>query len=287
MGLSLSAHADEVSDCKLNPKGILPITFSGNELKPSIEGSINDAPTKVVIDTSASLTKLNRTVLQRLGVRAVDTGARVYGTGTERSIIYQAKVRKLQVGPALGRDVFEVADDQETEFGIRIGANFLFQYDTEIFLTNKYVGFFKPVGCKEIALVYWKEVWTVLPFHVADDDNWRPHFTVKINGREVDAMISTSISDSLLDLRAAKRIGITPQSSGVAPGQQIQSGTGEILPTWVAPIETIEIGGEKVSTLKIKMTDLGSASSGIILGLDFLRAHRILVSMSQRNLYLT
>lgn len=279
--------ADDAGGCKLNPLGTMPITFSGYWLMPTIQGNINDVPTSALIDVSAPNSVLDKRFLDLIGVPVLDKGERVFGLGTERFRLYQARVRKLQVGPSSGSGVFEVWDTTDAEFGIRVGTDFLFQFDMELALADKQVRFFKPEGCKNIALAYWDGASTSVPFFTDSDEDLRPRLTVKINGKELPAMISTSMEDSLLDLGAAKSLGITPQSPDVAQARRIKTGSSEVLPTWIAPLDTLEIGGEKISKLKVKMSNLGGASRGIILGLDFLRAHRILVSMSQRELYLT
>jgi hypothetical protein len=73
-------------------------------------------------------------------------------------------------------------------------------------------------------------------------------------------------------------------------------GIGEkLVDSWIAPFESLEIGKEIVSHPKIAVAELDGSTAfarlhtetPMVLGLDFLRGHRVLVAHSQRKMYFT
>ena len=78
---------------------------------------------------------------------------------------------------------------------------------------------------------------------------------------------------------------------------------GKVLPVWSAPFQSFTIGTETAKDVRIPFSDLfrdaNYASTGsriptkvegpqqMLLGVDFLRSHRVLVSHSQKRIYFT
>jgi len=54
----------------------------------------------------------------------------------------------------------------------------------------------------------------------------------------------------------------------------------------VGPFESFEIGGEAIKTTSIPFGDSLNGTQ-MVLGMDFILAHRLLVSHSQRKIYFT
>jgi hypothetical protein len=178
-----------------------------------------------------------------------------------------------------------------------IGTDFLFQRDLEISIAEQRASFFHPVDCKDAFLAYWDRDAFVANFGPAGAPGDPPHVVVEINGQKVRAIIDSGASASAIDLAAAARAGITPQSAGVVKGK-MAAGTGKrFIPTFIAPLERIAIGNATIRDVKITIMDLWSAAEEdarygvrdvwpeMILGIDFLRANRVLLAMSQRRLY--
>jgi hypothetical protein len=107
----------------------------------------------------------------------------------------------------------------------------------------------------------------------------------------------------VLDKSEAARLGVTPDSPGVIAGGKGGGLGGQPVDYWTGPFESVVIGNETIKDTNIRFADLwrhatytpiGShlpqkveLTASMLLGADFLRAHRVLVAHSQRKIYFT
>jgi hypothetical protein len=127
--------------------------------------------------------------------------------------------------------------------------------------------------------------------------------TIQINGQPVRAQLDSGAGASVLNKSDAARLGVTPDTPGVVA---IGSGGGlgsKSVDNWIGPFQSVVIGNETIKDTNIRFADLwkdatytpiGShlprkveSTVSMLLGADFLRAHRVLVAHSQRKLYFT
>ena len=117
------------------------------------------------------------------------------------------------------------------------------------------------------------------------------------------AKLDSGSYTSVLDKSTAERLGITPDSLGVVPGGTGGGLGGKSVAFWIAPLQSFTIGDETIRDTTIRFADLWKdvtyTSTGshvprkvegnppMLLGADFLRAHRVLVANSQRKIYFT
>lgn len=286
MLLPFAASATPVN-CYMVPKAILPITFTSSALHPTIQGSINGSPTPVLVDTGAYKTFLVQSALEKRGIGMRPSTSSAGGV-SGRTALFDAQIDKLTVGPASGTGGFEVLQTPRGDFpfGVVVGADFLLRSDVEISFADKHIKFFSPQGCANGFLAYWDPKASVLAFEAPVEGDLRPEVVVKLNGKAVRALIDTGASHSFVDLSAAKRVGITPQSAGVESVGQDVSAIGDApRRIWRAPFDSFAIGDEQLKNVKLHIVDLGGAGEKVVLGADFLRSHRVLMSMSQRRMY--
>jgi predicted aspartyl protease len=298
LGLTCTAWADTpAKKCRYVNLKTLPITFAGRQ--PTVEGSVNGKTVTMLLDTGSYRTWLTRKGVESLGIAVGHSNQLVYGISGE-STVYRARVTEIAIGPVkrnamtLGV-IWDIAG--KPSYDAVIGTDFLFQRDLEISIAEQRASFFHPVDCKDAFLAYWDRDAFVANFGPAGAPGDPPHVVVEINGQKVRAIIDSGASASAIDLAAAARAGITPQSAGVVKGK-MAAGTGKrFIPTFIAPLERIAIGNATIRDVKITIMDLWSAAEEdarygvrdvwpeMILGIDFLRANRVLLAMSQRRLY--
>lgn len=277
--------ADAEKKCEMGLIDTLPVSLTGIHLVPTIAGSINGKPTTVGIDVSAFGTHVAKSVLDEMGITSWNTRGKVDGTGGNFRVM-DVRLRELKAGPARGSGVFEVLD-VDTEVGFNMGADMLLRGDLEISLKEKVLKFFRTRHCEKSHLAYWDPNAVIVPFTVRADDDLRPIFKVRVNGQEMTAILSTMSSHTMINMRAAKRIGLTLDSPQVSAGGKAKGLTRQLLSQWEAKIDTLEVGEERISNIKIGMimSDVDVDVADMYLGMDFVRAHRIYISMDQRLIY--
>lgn len=229
----------------------------------------------------------------------------------------------------------------EPKYSLLAGADIMLNglnKDVEISLAEGEMKIFVPSNCDNAFLAYWnKDASTAALVDLSTADP-RQIVTVRVNGKEMTAMIDSGSPISVIDLDAAARAGITPTSAGVGELQTGFAPNKQNGKVWHASFSTFSIGNEVIQHPNIAIADLwgtpdakakdplasmrmmsiaptmvgatnfqatptteavGSVARvntqntvpavqpDMLLGADFLRAHRVLLAISQRKLYFT
>lgn len=287
-----AAHADDAKParCQYVQIGTLPLRYTGPGQVPSVDGDIDGTPARMLIDTGADSVYLTRTAAQRRALVLYPTRAQVSGVGG-RSRILSTRVKSLSIGPLSGGvrpELTVIADTASApDYDAIVGSSFLLQTDLELDLDAKRLRFFQPRDCDHAVFNIWKEDTVSLPFaRSARDGSDNPHVTVSVNGVELDAMIDSGAHRSVLTQDAAARLGILVTSPGVVRMRDAGGVGSASMALWRTPIKTVQIGGEIIKDTELAIIALHeNAPAELILGQDFLRAHRVLFAMDQRKLY--
>lgn len=279
------AHA-EPAKCTYTPIGKLPLRYSGPGLAITTEGTINGMPAELLVDTGAYATTLTRTGTERRGIRLYATGRHASGFGGT-SPIYASIVNEFIVGPVrAGRSNMPVVGsfgDTPSYDGI-LGAPFLFQTDVEISLATKQLTFFVPDKCGGTWLGYWGQDVQEVPLRRHNEHHMNPKFFVRVNGKELEAMIDTGASISVITADAARRAGISLDGPNARRNGEIAGVGNYTASLWQVTTE-FQIGEETVKNAEMGVEDSGLNMADVVLGADFLRAHRVLFALSQNKLY--
>jgi predicted aspartyl protease len=259
------------------------------------------------IDTGAEQTVLTRQLAERLGLTLIHSNRIVLGfSGT--SAEYRTRVDNMSIGPIHG-DHLNLMVAWETAYlqsGASVGADFLLQHDVEISLASRELKFFEPLeptACRDVFLAYWDANAAVVDFAPGSSLDRRPTFIVEVNGQKLRAIIDSGAQMSMIDLAAARRAGITPQTPGTVATRSLGGVGTHPIASWIAPVDSLVIGTEMIRNTSIVISDLWSSALAdsnkmrtaaflreqpeIFLGADFLQAHRVLIALSQRRVYLT
>jgi predicted aspartyl protease len=277
--------------CKFKRSGSIPLEWKQG--LPHIDGSINGTPVEMVVDTGTSGIVIPSGLADELhlpqrhaNVEWVGTGGRVQG--------YDAKVADIRFGTTSWHNVTLPVENRPKARVVHVGATFLLQADLE--MTAQSVIFFTAKDCEDAPLAYWS---SGVPYTgtepTAPGDN-RIFITVQINGQPVHALVDSGRAVSMLDLDAARRFGFDEKAHAAA------ASTGGA-PSWSATFDTFAIDEEIVRHAHLRVGDVwgrlrkdmntieGSRyvndQPELILGADFLKAHRVLFARSQRRMYLS
>ena len=268
--------------CVIGQPTVLPITFAHGDQRPTVPATIAGHPASALIDTASSVTMLYRPALEKLGIHVRSTETNYAGPQ-----ILIANLPNITVGPVSAKGYFTVVESED-DTGIRLGANYLSRHDYEIWWAGKQIQFTSPKGCRKSFLASWDPRAHIVPFETDQQRrDLRPWFKVKINGREVDTILATTDSITVMDLHTAARFGINPESPGAVEEDPIVGWRDKPQRVWRVPVADMTIGSYRVQNAAIRIMDLTLSGEMMSLGADFLRNHRVLVSMSQRRLYIS
>ena len=295
---SAAAPAEDAHPCRVAKLGSLPIAFT--RLQPTVPAKFNGIELRLVMDSGAPGTTLFPAGVDKAGLRRSHSNIVRVGVGG-RTETYVAYADEVEIGPSHGKGLafLEAVSAGVAGDGL-LGADYLFRTDLELVLRDNQVTFIHADGdCGDKPLAYWDRDAFWVDTHDTGDEDRRQQIEVKINGHRFTALLDTGAMHSVLDLDAAARIGLTPDSAGVEKIGE-SAGVGEQKMTvWRAPIDSFEIGDEAIRKTRIQIADLlGAARRGagprltmsepdILLGADFMRAHHLLFARSQRRLYFT
>lgn len=287
------AHAE--ASCKYIKLATLPIDMS--DLVPTVQGSINSSPASMLIDSGASNTLLTQVEKMRLGLssdapspspNSSPNHKRAKGADDQMTAVNELSIGTVELGATHVLTSPSLTD--HANYGSVVGADFLFQHDMEITLHDKQINFFKPDHCDGKTLSYWDGNAITVPLDAVSTTDHRQMVTVEINGQKLHALIDTGTPISVIHLSAAARLGITPQSAGVTKIVPKNASASSTSNAWLAPFSQFSIGDETIKNVKIPITNLRDASGtgstpDMLLGADFLNAHRMLFAVSQHQLY--
>lgn len=271
-----------------------------------VDGAINGRKVGVMLDTGSD-TFLFRSATARLGLAArVARGRRIFGIGGE-TYVEETTVEDVRIGQ-LTRQNWPMLVAGERSFGddvdLVLGEDFFEQADVEFDLPHGAVRLFRPEGCEGLALGYWAAQGSgQVDLEPAYDAGPRIVVPVRINGRPLHALLDSGAGISALDKPVAERLGITADSPGVL-FEGVGGGLGaKGVDYWIARLQAFTIGDETISDTFVRFADLYKdarytpmashlsvriqSTPDMLLGVDFLRAHRVLVAYSQRRMYFT
>lgn len=282
----LPAHAqqDAAKPCVYTPIAKLPVSYKGPMLGITVQGRINGKPASLLVNTGIFHHLLTLTGAKRHGLQLRNSGSKSGISGYSHT--YTARLDEFFIGPAgAGRVDLEVLADHSVPpaHDAMIGTNYLMQADLELWLAQKQITLFQPANCDGRFLAYWDPKAVSIPFTMSP--GYKPEFEVSLNGVTLTAGIDTSATASMVTLEAAKRIGLKLDAPNVERIRDTAGIGAATSASWSAVFDSLQIGTEKISSPRLNVVEAGHLQVDMLLGADFLRAHRVLVAVSQHRLY--
>jgi len=299
------AAAPAEPGCKLVQAEEWPVRIANNKL--IVDGAINGEKVGVLVDTGASRTLIFRPAATRLGLdRRRSRSYPMLGVGGTTDV-ETAVIDELRIGDATRRGLrMMVVGEQDPGDGVAVllGEDFLRRFDVEFDLAHGAVRLFVPTGCDGASLAYWttgkaNEV-AIEPMNEAAP---KIIVMVRIDGQPLRALLDSGAGASMLEKSAADRLGVTPTTPGVVLAGSSAGLGHQRVDLWIGTFRSVDIGGESIPDAKILFGDLWAGASytpigshiatrmggeqSMLLGADFLRAHRLLVAHSQQKIYFT
>jgi predicted aspartyl protease len=273
--------------CTFELKVELPVTMRGT--RPITPVKINGADLDFEVDSGAFFSFINPSKAAELKLKPAY--ARGDAAGIGGSIQLQVvDADSFSVGGRTLRNYqFVVSPGFGDGVTGLIGQNLLIAGDVDYDLAGGKVRIMTPKGCGDAPLAYWAvgKPYSAIAVPPIRLDEPRTSAMVYINGKQVSAVLDTGASTSMLNLEAARRLGLSPEMAG-ARNAGFSTGIGpRLVRTWVVPVADFRIGDEEVKNTHLRIGDTSLRDHDMLLGADFFLSHHILVANSQRKLYFT
>ena len=302
LAIALVFAADAVGqDAKCKLARIAEWSLRANSHLPILDGEINGQKVGVLLDTGASRSLIRRSATEQLRLpRRQAPGWQSYGVGGA-SHVEIVVVDEFRIGKSARNNwrVIVMGEDRGDDWAVLLGDDFLSEADLELDLRNNVVRIFQARDCAGVSLAYWSR--QALEVRLEGDE--KIEFSVAINGKPLRAQLDSGASYSLLENAAAEQRGVTSKSAGVKPAGCVTGfGVGGI-DSWSGQFESFAIGDEVIRNPRIQFADLWrhvtytetgtrlrrqfAGLPQTLLGVDFLRSHRVLVARSQKKMYFT
>lgn len=261
----------------------LPLTIQPDGA-PVLDVRVNNVVVPMLVDTGYRRTVLTRTETDRQQLPLIHTKTLGHPD------VLTAQPDEVFIGTVRAHKTYFTVIDYEPvkKYSGIVGADYLLQADLEIALADKKMSIFKGEGCDDKSLAYWDS--EAQETRLDDTSKYSAAFvTVKLNGKTKLALIDTGAPYSMVSLQTARNLDVTPESVGVVPVADFVRRDGRTDSQWNAPFESFAIGDETIAGPHFAIVDSLSrgfdSPPGIVLGRDFLRAHRVLLAFGQKRMY--
>ena len=286
--LALLAMGPSWGGCELQQMEI-PVRIV-NE-RPIATVQLNGTDARLLLDSGAFFSMLTSATATQLNLplRDLPWGMRIHGyTGpieARRTVVEKLglpagslpKIEFLVGGNELGSGIMGI-----------LGRNILSAADTEYDLAHGVVRLSFPKGdCGDTNFAHWagEAPVVVVPMDWRLRSDTAIRFDVRVNGARVRALMDTGAPHTGLSLKAARRAGI--EEKDLTPTSRT-GGAGEgRVKSWTGKVASFELGGEKVTNNVMRIDDVDSSETEMLVGLDYFLAHRIYVSGRQNKIYIT
>jgi predicted aspartyl protease len=300
----LGLDAAAAADCKMLRIAEWPIRVEYSQV--IVDGAVNGQPVGIELDTGSTRTMLFRSTAQQLGVPLRRTRGRMFGIGGETGVDL-AVLDELKIGDTKRANVQMLVAGERDGGGnvdVLLGDDFFHKFDIEFDLAHGATRLFQPQGCDGVSLAYWAAGGArTVPIEPVNTDRPQILLSVKVNGHPIRALLDSGASTSLLTKADAAAAGVTPDTPGVVRAGTIAGLGRKTIPAYAGPFQSVEIGNERIEGTALVFADFYKDTTytptgsylprpldfeqPMLLGVDFLRAHRVLISHSQQKIYFT
>ncbi|HEX7273501.1 MAG TPA: retroviral-like aspartic protease family protein [Casimicrobiaceae bacterium] len=285
----IPAIAANPSACKMVQIAELPVRVAHKKIV--VDGAINGQKVGILLDTGATRTMIPHPTAVRLKLPMQKMRDRVFGVGGEVTEVDSALVREFKVGQWSGEGRrLVVAGERELgdDVAVVLGEDFFSQIDLEFDLAHNTVRLFRPKDCDGVSLAYWApQGASEVEMESIDDRRPRIFLNVKVNATPVRALLDSGAAESTLDTPEAARLGL--QDAPAAQSGTLVGFGPKPIAARRTPLQSFAVGDELITDTTIDVASVFSGpfegTAGMLLGADFLRAHRLLVAHSQRKIY--
>jgi tetratricopeptide (TPR) repeat protein/predicted aspartyl protease len=298
IGISLPAASFAETKCVV-AKADLPITIAPGH-RAMLTTKINGQDAPFILDSGAffSMMPMASATQYHLPLRWAPMGFTVTGIGGD-SRVQIGVVKDFLIGKSDFRNVeFFIggSDIQSNAVGL-IGQNLLANWDVEYDMGHGNIALLQPQNCRNTWIAYWAPVGQAseLDIEPAKESRYHTIGKVQINGKDIKFTFDTGAPTSLLFRSGVDKLGMKLDGPGVTDAGFTGGLGANRVKQYIVTLNSFKVSDvEEIKNARIRVMDGNMDPRGdsrqesdMLLGADFILAHRILVSNSQHKMYLT
>lgn len=272
----------------------------------AVDAMIQGQPIPMILDTGAQFTSISRATAQKHGLEIhAEKRVRMYGIGGELQV-FTVTAHDFRIGDGrfAERQMLVLdsmrSDARPNEHGM-LGEDILGAFDLLVDLQAEKLSLYEKTGCAHAPP--WQEGFSTV--RIRGERTERIRFDVQLDGRTILAELDSGAARSVLTWHGARALGLSKDSPGVERGSgNLFGADGKPVPYYERRFESIDIGGELLRFPKLRIADLltdvysqtyqgaepqfrSEEQSDLLLGADWLRAHRVYVARAAGELHFT
>ncbi len=294
--VALAASTQAHAACKIGLVADLPL--EPDPYRALVKGAVNGRPVVFMLDTGAWASAMPYPDAKRLGIKLVPSfkfDSEGIGGRTDSMLgHFDMKLGQADLPNELVTVInMHSLDHQAVAV---VGRELLGGWDLELNLPENDVRIEKVAGCRSTELAYWNKPYSQARLEADGSSRSAILVTVLLNGRAVTAMIDSGATQSIVTPGAAMSAGINLAKA--EDGDEVGGIGHNHLSSKVATFSTFALGDETIKNAKLVVAEMwqynrkeetgtrlgpmtrDSTEPRMLLGADFLRAHRVLIANS-------
>lgn len=284
---SLIAGQVSAGDCQVKQQGTLRVDMFGEQ--PTTLMRVNGLSTRFIVDTGAFFSTISDAKASELGLKLepLPSDFRISGVGGSATV-HQTHVQRFGILDTTIFNVGFLVGGSDEGLGL-LGANVLDMSNLEIDLAQGKMTLFEVNGCANEPLAYWAKdgIYNIASIEPAHEYDRRTFIQVNIHGKTLRALLDSGASATVLTRDAAKKAGIDLNVANIKAPTSLSTGVGaKAIRSSIVNVDSFSVGTETIQHSQMMMID-GKLGDNIdmLLGVDFLLAHRIFISNSTNKAY--
>jgi clan AA aspartic protease (TIGR02281 family) len=291
LGRELPDPARAAPACDVTPVATLPLTLADRHAYVTVQ--IEGADVRMLVDTGAAVTALDRTTADRLGLHRDARSKRtaVIGIGGPARAADVLIAGSLDIGglhlahiPLASIDIGAGQPPAARIAGI-LGADILSRYDLDLDPARGRLVLHAAASCAN-GLPDWSEPYQAVPLTPVRGSSLMLA-PVAIDGRPMAALVDTGATQSVLFAPALRRLG---NDAVARPTDRTGYGLGAVAGRRIAAVmhrfRSMQVGRETLDRPDLAMVREGPPGLDMLLGLDYLGRHHIWISNATRRMFI-
>jgi len=301
-GASLMGGGSARAACQLQQVGELPVVQAEGHMM--LVSSINGQPVMLIADTGASLSTMFGGAPQRLGLTVHDfdrMSVRMSGIGGT-TVPKVATIKELRFGKFVMQNTQMLTGGRQLGSDAVVGVmgqELFSRYDVEVDLAHGVIRLLNAKDCSDSQMPYWGSAYSQAPLEPTSATVQRFTTAMMLNGRRIEADIDTGSPITTITSAAARAAGARPDPD--APVIEMGGLGSHRVQSSVYIFDTVGVGDEVVKNTRLSVADLfhyntqqqtgtrlgtdTSDEARALIGLDFFRSHRVMISPSHHMIY--